>query len=55
MLAGEVADKSACQAQPIGFNPYAPKSPNFKPRATAVISLFMSGGASSLGSNLRSA
>ena len=27
-----------------GFNPYAPKAPHFKPRATAVISLFMSGG-----------
>src|SRR6185295_8299978 len=46
VLAGEAADKSACQAQPIGFNPYAPKPPNFKPRATAVISLFMSGGVS---------
>ena len=29
-----------------GFNPYAPKAPHFKPRATAVISLFMSGGVS---------
>ena len=33
-------------ARPIGFNPYAPKAPHFKPRATAVISLFMSGGVS---------
>jgi len=42
------ADKlaEACQAKPIGFNPYAPKPPHFKPRATAVISLFMSGGVS---------
>src|SRR5437870_5516930 len=36
----------ACDAKPIGFNPYAPKPPHFKPRATAVISLFMSGGVS---------
>ena len=27
-----------------GVNPYAPKAPHFKPRATAVISLFMGGG-----------
>ena len=36
----------ACGAQPAGFNPYAPKPPHFKPRAKAVISLFMSGGVS---------
>src|SRR5438067_9705676 len=36
----------ACDAKPIGFNPYAPKAPHFKPRAKAVISLFMSGGVS---------
>src|SRR5437773_9682052 len=36
----------ACGAAPIGFNPYAPKAPHFKPRATAVISLFRSGGVS---------
>ena len=29
--------------QPIGNNPYAPKQPHFKPRAKAIISLFMSG------------
>ena len=45
LLAAEPAT-SACDATPIGFNPYAPKSPHFKPRATAVISLFMSGGVS---------
>jgi len=28
----------------VGVNPYAPKPPHFKPRATAVISLFMGGG-----------
>ena len=37
---------SGCSAEPIGFNPFAPKAPHFKPRATAVISLFMSGGVS---------
>ena len=30
--------------RPAGANPYAPKPPHFKPRATAVISLFMGGG-----------
>jgi hypothetical protein len=34
----------ACSAPPVGVNPYAPKPPHFKPRATAVISLFMGGG-----------
>jgi hypothetical protein len=37
---------AACDAKPLGINPYAPKQPHFKPRATAVISLFMSGGVS---------
>src|SRR6185312_7914852 len=31
-------------APPVGGSPYAPKAPHFKPRATAVISLFMGGG-----------
>ena len=44
LAADTVAD--ACQATPIGLNPYAPKPPHFKPRAKAVISLFMSGGVS---------
>ena len=35
-----------CAAPAVGVNPYAPKPPHFKPRATAVISLFMSGGGS---------
>ena len=30
--------------RPSASNPYAPKPPHFKPRATAVISLFMGGG-----------
>src|SRR3954451_17453137 len=34
----------ACTAASVGVNPYAPKPPHFKPRATAVISLFMGGG-----------
>src|SRR5919205_1083890 len=33
-----------CAAPAAGVNPYAPKPPHFKPRATAVISLFMGGG-----------
>src|SRR5262245_36495438 len=36
----------ACRAEAIGANPFAPKPPHFKPRATAVISLFMTGGVS---------
>src|SRR5580765_1810598 len=35
---------SSCDAAAVGANPYAPKPPHFKPRATAVISLFMGGG-----------
>jgi len=33
-----------CSAAAVGVNPYAAKPPHFKPRATAVISLFMGGG-----------
>jgi hypothetical protein len=33
-----------CSAPANGVNPYAPRSPHHKPRATAVISLFMGGG-----------
>jgi uncharacterized protein (DUF1501 family) len=33
-----------CGGAPSGVNPYAAKPPHFKPRATAVISLFMGGG-----------
>src|ERR1041384_2207934 len=39
---------SACDAKATGYNPYAPKPPHFAPRATRVISLFMSGGVSHL-------
>src|ERR1700682_6274139 len=34
----------AGEAPPVGLTPYAPRPPHFKPRATAVISLFMGGG-----------
>jgi hypothetical protein len=37
---------AGCSAATTGFNPYAAKAPHFKPRAKAVISLFMSGGVS---------
>jgi hypothetical protein len=46
LLAAEAADTGTCAAKAIGVNPFAPKAPHFKPRATAVISLFMSGGVS---------
>src|SRR5688572_28881754 len=47
LLAAEMSQgAAACDAAPIGFNSYAPKPTHFKPRATAVISLFMSGGVS---------
>ena len=36
--------QDGCDAAAVGVNPYAPKPPHFKPRATAVISLFMGGG-----------
>jgi len=38
------APADACSAAAVGVNPYAPKAPHFKPRATSVISLFMGGG-----------
>src|SRR5215212_8815247 len=38
------AASDACSAPAVGSNPYAPKAPHHKPRATAVISLFMGGG-----------
>src|SRR4051812_29627302 len=36
--------QAGCDAAAVGVNPYASKPPHFKPRATAVISLFMGGG-----------
>jgi len=44
LLAAAPASSDACAAAAVGVNPYAPKEPHFKPRATAVISLFMGGG-----------
>src|SRR4029079_350530 len=46
LVAGATAppDSNACAAAASGATPYAPKPPHFKPRATAVISLFMGGG-----------
>src|SRR2546422_4669845 len=46
LLADAIVESAACAGKPAGFNPNAPKAPHFKPRATAVISLFMSGGVS---------
>src|SRR5580765_878129 len=42
LLSAQQAD--SCAAAAVGVNPYAPKAPHFKPRATSVISLFMGGG-----------
>jgi len=42
LLSAEQTD--SCAAAAVGVNPYAPKAPHFKPRATSVISLFMGGG-----------
>lgn len=47
LLVADAAEQpagAACAAVPAGVNPYAPKPPHFKPRATSVISLFMGGG-----------
>ena len=38
------AEPDPCSAPATGVNPFAPKPPHHKPRATAVISLFMGGG-----------
>ncbi len=46
LLAAEPS--AACNAKALGNNPYALKPPHFKPRAKAVISLFMTGGPSAV-------
>ena len=47
MLAADRAVSSgACEAKPSGPTPFLSKKPHFAPRATSVISLFMSGGVS---------
>ena len=45
-LAAQTTGAGPCDATPVGNNPFAPKAPHFTPHATAVISLFMSGGVS---------
>src|SRR5262245_4330379 len=44
LLSAELSAGGPCAAAAVGVNPYAPKAPHFKPRATSVISLFMGGG-----------
>ncbi|MGH9142171.1 MAG: DUF1501 domain-containing protein [Vicinamibacterales bacterium] len=44
LLSAEPPANDGCGASAVGVNPYAAKAPHFKPRATAVISLFMGGG-----------
>jgi hypothetical protein len=44
LLSAEQTGVDSCAAAAVGANPYAPKPPHFKPRATSVISLFMGGG-----------
>ena len=44
LAAEQKAAGDSCRAAAVGVNPYAAKPPHFKPRATAVISLFMGGG-----------
>src|SRR5439155_1250761 len=44
LLAAE--NNATCNSTPLSGNPYAPKTPHFKARAKAVISLFMTGGPS---------
>jgi uncharacterized protein (DUF1501 family) len=44
LTAEGAGNDAACAAAATGVNPYAPKAPHFKPRATAIISLFMGGG-----------
>jgi len=45
-LLGATPGGGACDVKATGYNPYAPRKPHFAPRATHVISLFMSGGPS---------
>src|SRR3954465_6411142 len=44
LSAAPAGPADVCAAPAAGVNPSAPKPPHFKPRATAVISLFMGGG-----------
>src|SRR5260370_17396802 len=47
-LLGAAPEGGVCDAKAQGYNPYAARKPHFAPRATSVISLFMSGGVSHL-------
>ena len=46
LLAGSEVAAGACEAKISGSSPFTAKKPHFAPRATSVISLFMSGGVS---------
>ena len=46
LLAAQPGGSGACDTALVDGNPFAPKPPHFQARATAVISLFMSGGVS---------
>ena len=46
LQAAQPASADPCAAAATGANPFAAKPPHYTPRATAVISLFMSGGVS---------
>jgi len=46
LLAGSEVAAGACEAKTSGSSPFTAKKPHFAPRATSVISLFMSGGVS---------
>jgi hypothetical protein len=46
LAAGDAPPSGACEAKVSGATPFTAKKPHFAPRATSVISLFMSGGVS---------
>ncbi len=46
LKAAQQSAVNPCAAPALGENPFTPKPPHYAPRATAVISLFMSGGVS---------
>jgi len=46
LAAGAPPTSGACAAKVAGPTPFIPKEPHFRPRATSMISLFMSGGVS---------
>ena len=46
LAAGDASSSGACETKVSGSTPFTAKKPHFAPRATSVISLFMSGGVS---------